>query len=165
MHGGGRGKQSQKNPETGKYDEITWNTINKMAARYSGDRPIMLLSCRTGFFSAGRAQANALSANLENRPVMISNSQVWHQTKDENQYARAYWSTNGTGLASTNATRDTDNPGYFRFINGKPSDFGFIGLDSDASRVHTIQVDISSRDVTMIAHDSKGRYISSTRSQ
>lgn len=80
-----------------------WNLISQN----SDDRPVMLLSCRTGLLetSEGILWAEKLSGDL-GKPVMAATSQTWWSRKGDVITARSYWSTNGIGRASTGGTID-----------------------------------------------------------
>lgn len=127
-----------------------WNLISGNR----GDRPVMLLSCRTGSERADWVQK--LSDDLGGVAVMAATSQTWWSRDGDVVRARAYWRTSGTGGPRTGNRMNLNDPGQFRIFGGDITDFGFRALPR-GYQIREIQVNSRANWVRIIAYDSQGR--------
>jgi hypothetical protein len=142
------------------YPELTRAQRWELISGNRGDRPVMLMSCRTG--SANAAWVQKLSDDLGGVPVMAATSQTWWSRSGDVMTASAYWSTNGTGQSSSGGSIDRNNPGEFRIVGGDVTDFGFAALPAGA-QIREIQVNSREGWARLIAYDTNGTRIERTR--
>ncbi|MGC1467908.1 MAG: hypothetical protein WA793_00870, partial [Sphingorhabdus sp.] len=127
-----------------------WNLISGNR----GDRPVMLLSCRTGSERAEWVQK--LSDDLGGVPVMAATSQTWWSRDGDVVRARAYWRESGPRGPRTGDRMNLNDPGEFRIFGGDITSFGFRALPR-GYQIREIQVNSRANWVRIIAYDSRGR--------
>jgi phage tail protein X len=143
----------------GSYPRLTQAERWSLISENRGDRPVLLLSCRTA--SANEAWVQKLSDDLGGVPVMAATSQTWSSRDGDVVIVRAYWSTNGVGQANS-GTRDPNLPGQFRIFGGDITDFGFRALPQ-GTQIREIHVNSQAHWATVIAYDSSGQRYTRTR--